>query len=440
MKKLIQNILLITSIILISGCDNTNLRLPTNEPIIDENLPVIDHANVKIMPDMAAMALEWKATPTQDVIGYYIYRSELLKDGQSLVKIATINNKYTSHYLDDNLLPDTKYLYAFSSINQHGHESQASIPVLANTSPRFSSVSFLTAVNELPRQIKVLWRPHSNQRVQEYIIQRSNTDSAKWKNIKTIDSRLKVEHIDKGLADDAFFSYRIVSVTFDGIKSKPSDIVKARTKVLPLNITNLTATLEEPKKITLTWDILEDISDVAYYNIHAASSEGGYFHQIVKAKANTNTYEHAIQEDGLIKFYKITTVDKDKLESLKPKDAAIGRTLDSPASPVITLAQIQNDTVILNWESSDDRAVSFNIYKSINTGYFSKDTTKIDTVKTKRFEDKDIVRGVTYDYSFEAIDKFGLVSKRTPPTSLSITKLAKIPTQEETPNATSTSN
>jgi len=440
MKKLIQNILLITSIILISGCNNKNLKLPINEPIIDENLPTLDLDSIKIMPDMAAMALEWKAIPTQDVKGYNIYRSNLLKDGQKLKRIATINSKYTSHYLDDNLIPDTKYLYAFSSINQHGHESKSTHPILANTSPRFNSVSFLTAVNELPRQIKVLWRPHTNQRVKKYIIQRSNPDTAEWKTIKTINSRLKVEHIDKGLADESFFSYRIISVTYDGIKSKPSQIVKARTKILPLNITNLTATLEEPRKITLTWDILEDISDVAYYNIHASSSEGGYFHQIVKANANANTYEHIIQEDGLIKFYKITTVDKDDLESLKPKSAAIGRTLNAPASPTIALAQIQNDTVILNWAPSDDRAVSYNIYKSINTGYFSKDTKKIDNVKTMRFEDKDIVRGVTYDYSFESIDKFGLVSKRTPPASLSIPKQVKTPKQEETPNATYTSN
>ncbi len=92
MKKLIQNILLIGSIIFISGCDNNNLSLPTDKPKIDESLPILDVATIKFIPDMTSIALEWKATDVHSVKGYHIYRANIQEEGQKLKRVATVKN------------------------------------------------------------------------------------------------------------------------------------------------------------------------------------------------------------------------------------------------------------------------------------------------------------------------------------------------------------
>ncbi len=434
MKKLIQSILLIASIILISGCETKNLPIGLSKPKVNENLPIVDAATIKTIPDMTSIAIEWKAITIPEVKGYYIYRSDIQKDGQKLQRVATIDSKYTSHHLDKKLESGTQYIYAISTVGLHDFESIASQSISANTKKRFESVSFISAINELPRQIKILWRPHSNERVAKYLIQRRTNETSKWKTIKSIKSRLEVEYIDTKLKDNESFSYRIIAVTFDDIESLPSQIVKAKTKSLPNSVIDIKATIDQPQKIIVSWTTPEDISDIAYYYIYSSDNQNKYFTKLIKARADTNTYDHLIPSNGKMKFYKITTVDKDELESSKNMAAVLGKTLNEPSRPIVTLAQIQDDQVILNWKPSDSRAVSYNIYKSIKEGMFSKKTVVINNITDVRFEDKDIVRGVTYEYSIEAIDEFGLLSKKTPPTALTIPKLPEVE------NATPSSN
>ncbi len=423
MKKLILNTLLTALIVLISGCDTQNLPLPSTKPKINENLPSVDAATIKTIPDMSSIAIEWKALLDHNIKGYYIYRANIQKDGQKLKRIDSVKGKYSSHFLDKDLEPSTQYLYAISSFDANDFESIPSQSITANTKKRFESVSFLTATSNLPRQVKILWRPHQNERVAKYHIQKRNEETSKWRRVKTIKSRLEVEYIDRNLDDNTAYAYRIKAITFDGIKSLPSKIVKAKTKPLPNKVSNIKATLDLPRKITLTWEPLEDKSDVAYYKIYSSDSQDGSFKELAKAKAESNTYDNLIKKDGKIKFYKITTVDKDGLESSKKVPSTIGKTLDISEKPVITLAMIENDKVILNWVNGGNRDVTYSIHKTTKEGFISSKTETIANVTDLRFEDDDIVRGVTYEYSIEAVDINGISSGKTQPTTLTIPKL-----------------
>lgn len=425
MKKLIQKILLTVSIILISGCTVNNPIAPTSKPKIDENLPTIDPSSIRMIPDMKSIAIEWKGTVDPSTHGYNLYRSNVQIDGSKLKRIEQITNKYTSHFLDEDLEPSTQYVYSISTIGKNGTESRASQSSVITTKPRFESVSFLTAVNELPRQIKILWRPHTNQRVNQYIIQKRSEDGSKWSRIARVKPRLQVEYIDKNLKDNTKYTYRIVSETFDRIKSKPSKIVTAMTKALPHPVQNIKATYDLARKIKLTWEALEDISDIAYYQVYSSDNKDGTFETLAQVAPSDNTFIDMVNKDGIIKYYKVITVDKDELESSKKVNSTMGKTLDIPSQPIITLAQIQGDSVILNWISNDNRTVGYNIYKTIQKNYFDSKSTVISNISDLRFEDKDIVRGVTYKYSIQSIDENGLLSSKTPPATLIIPKLVK---------------
>ena len=432
MKKLIQSIFLVVSIIFINGCEINNVSVPTSKPQISQNLPIIDVDNIKAISDMSTIALEWKGISEAGVYGYHIYRSNLNIDNQQLKRVATIKNKYSSHYLDNNLKPNTQYLYAISTIGARDTESVASQSISVDTKPRLKSVSFITSVSNLPRQIKVLWRPHSNPKVSKYIIERSIHGLSTFKKIKTIRKRLIVEYIDSELEDNTEYAYRIKAVTFDKIQSLDSAVTRARTKALPTSITNITATTDLPKMIKLNWIKPDNIQDIISYVIYVSNSKDGDFSKVVRLNSfNTTVWEHKVNKDDKVQFYKVTTIDKDNLESSKNISPIMGKTLGIPAQPVITLAMIQDGKIVLNWQAGDKRTVAYNIQKVIKNNFLSSQKKIISNVKDGRFEDQDILRGVTYSYKIEAIGQNGLISKQTPPTILTIPKLIK------TTNATS---
>ena len=421
MKKLITSLFLVGLLAVFSGCEK-ELEVAA-KPKIDISLPVVESSSIKTMQDFTSIALEWKSIDAAQAQGYLIYRSDMQKDGQSFKRVATIKNKYATHHLDKGLEMGHKYSYSVSLLGINGIESNPSSPVTVSTKPHFKSVSLIDTISNLPRQIKVLWRPHTNARVAKYIIQRSTPTTAKWEELTVVKDRYNVEYIDEKLGDNEIYLYRIKAETFDGIVSTPSVLSSATTKPLPGQIKALEATRDIPRKIQLSWGASKT-KDVVSHNIYRASSVDGTFNKISHALAEHNGFDDLINEDGKIYFYKITTVDKDSLESkIDELSPTMGSTLSKPRMPQITLAQIQGNKIILNWESSDDRTVSFNIFKSSKEGWKSSEKVMIANTKELRFEDPDVVRGVEYRYSIQSVDQHGLVSKQTEELSSMLPKL-----------------
>jgi len=420
-KKLATSLFLISLLAIFSGCEKE--LAVASKPKIDINLPIVQADSIKTMQDFTSIALEWKSIDIAEAKGYLIYRSDMQKDGQSFKRVATVKNKYATHYLDKDLQMGHKYSYTISLLGMDGIESSPSSPITASTKPHFKSVSLIDTISNLPRQIKILWRPHTNSRVSEYIIQRTTPVTAKWEDLAVVKDRYNVEYIDKNLGDNEIYLYRIKAVTYDNIISTPSVLSSATTKPLPGQIKALEATRDMPRKIELSWGASKT-QDVVSYNIYRAPSVDGSFSKISHALAEHNRFTDLINEDGKIYFYKITTVDKDNLESkIDELVPTMGSTLAKPKMPQITLAQIQGNKIILNWESSDDRTISFNIFKSAKEGWNLSDKKMIANTKELRFEDPDVVRGVEYRYSIQSVDEHGLVSKQTEELSSMLPKL-----------------
>ena len=422
MRKSIASILSVGLIVLISGCQK-DLNTPV-KPKIDESLPIVETASIKHIPDINAIALEWRKIDIARASGYYIIRADMQTDGK-FKRVATVKNKFATHYLDTGLEPNSKYGYKLALTTHKGFESRASDTVIVSTLPNFESVSLIESISNLPRQIKILWRPHSNPRVAEYIIERTSPTESKWKKIATIENRLNAEYIDLDLKDNEIFMYRIKAVTFDGIVSNVSKITSATTKSLPGQIKELVATTNLPKKIQLSWGKSET-QDVVSYNIYRSSSATGSYSKLATAPVGHNRFDDIIEEDGEIYFYKITTVDKDQLESKEENVVPVmGSTLAKPRMPQITLAMIEGNKMILNWIATDDRTVSYNIYKISKENWATSKEILIPNVTGLRFEDPDVVRGVQYGYKLQAVDKHGLLSETTDKSTLLLPKIVK---------------
>ncbi|MCW1360219.1 ferrous iron transporter A [Campylobacter jejuni] len=366
---------------------------------INASLPKIE--NLKSMSDMSNVAFEWQPLYDQNIDGFYLYRSSEQKPEFKLV--AQIKNKFQTHYVDDDLEPGTKYYYTLKTFNNQKHISEQGAVVEVMTEPRFDSVTFAQAITNLPGKTKLIWRPHTDLRVKSYIIERSRSAENKFEKIAEVRNRLNAEYIDENLKPNESFDYRIICVTFDGIKSNPSQIINSTTKALPPQVEHLSASQDAANKIILTWDSVP-YEDFDYYKVYATSSS--FLPYTTIAKTQTNSYEDYIQGVDETKYYKVTMVDKDGLESPMPKEGVQGKTLSSPLAPSIILSAIREDGVELEWADGDNRASEYTLKR-----YGGKQDAIFKGLKDKRFKDTTIEAGVSYTYEVIAIDQYGLESK-----------------------------
>ncbi|WP_034969261.1 fibronectin type III domain-containing protein [Campylobacter mucosalis] len=172
----------------------------------------------------------------------------------------------------------------------------------------------------------------------------------------------------------------------------------------PRGVSNVTASKNAPKKIVLTWDSVM-FDDFSHYKIYRTSSKILPYRNI--AKTDKNVFEDLVNKNGEQMYYKITVVDKDGLESLKPNEPTIGSTLSSPEAPVLSQARFDGSSVYLSWNATN-RAVSYTILRS---GGESKKT--INGINDTSYIDSSIKIGEKYSYKVVGVDEYGISSEHS---------------------------
>ena len=334
--------------------------------------------------------------------GYYIQRYDFKH--KKWIQIATINNPFKSIYVDTNLKPAHIYKYKIATFDNKGIPSLAK-EVQTSTLPPLSAVIPLEAKPINKGSIKLIFRPHPNERVYKYIIQRFNDKKAKWEEIDTLTPRLNVEYIDTGLKDGKIYKYRIFAISFDDIKSIPSKTIVVSTYPKPPVVLNITATTNLPKKIVVKFS---PVKNAKYYKIYISDSpnSGFRFYKITK----TTTFVDKINKDGFIRYYKVTAVSKYNTESLLNETPSVmGETLPKPATPIVSTNRYSN-TIEFIFTSPDNRAVKYLIIKKEKTGLF-KSVEKRFISNSNRFIDT-INPKHSYEYKIYEVDKYGLISQK----------------------------
>jgi len=405
MKQFVLPTLAVT-LLLFSGC--TTEPTPAAEPVIDPTLPKVSINGH--LESMTTVAFEWKPNVDPRVNGYYVYRSDPKSEDQKLSRHATLETRFVSHYVDTELKPNTGYEYRFSSFNKKLQESDASKTFRVTTKPVINSVSFFDSIGNMPRMAKLIWRPHDNPSVRGYILERQVIEKPEWEEIAEIDNRLQAEYIDKDLDDNRVYKYRLRAITFQDIKSTPSDIAKVTTKPLPLTISGLKASTNLAKRIELSWTASKE-KDIAYYNIYRSDSgDGSYDYHV---KLNETKYIDEIEEDGKNYFYKITAVDKDGLEGIKQVSPTHGLTLAKPAKPTFSDALVKNNSAVLSWNNNDSRTKTYTVIKTTKESWINSTSQEITNISDTTYTDKDLLPDVQYQYQVMAVDEFGVSSEPT---------------------------
>ena len=389
MKKLA---IYLSTLLLITGCAINNKPAPKSNP----NLPKVKKFSA--YPDRNAIALKWSTVPQMS--GYYIQKLD--NKTHKWTMLATINDSYRSLYVDTNLKPSTKYSYKIATFDKNKVPSLAK-EVSQTTLPAITQVIPLEVKPLKKGMVKIIFRPHVNERVEGYIIQRFDDKEAKWNDIANLTPRYNVEFIDRDLADGKIYKYRIIAYTFDGLKSAPSKTIVVSTYPKPPIVQNVTATHDLPRKIVLKWS---PVKGAKYYKIYTKGFLGFSYTPIAKTAATT--YTDKVNKDGITKYYKVTAVSVHDTESLLSKSPEVmGQTLPVPAKPLVS-TNISPNGVELIFSSPDDRAVKYLVVKK--EGMFGGKEEKF-IVKGNKFFDNKIKHKHSYTYKIFAVDKYGLISK-----------------------------
>ena len=389
-----------------AGCSTKSLNLPDSQPQVRSDLPKV--TQIRSIASMTAIGLEWKMVPDLSIEGYDIYRLDPGSEDKKLKRVARIDDRYSTHYVDTKLKPGTEYIYQMATYDKNGDESLQSAPHRVRTAPMIPSVSFVRAITQLPHRIKLIWRPHQDFRVVGYVIERADVrHPEKWEKIATVKNRLSAEYMDKNLGDGVVYMYRVRCKLCNGLITPPSEAVKAITKPLPLPPVEIHATHDLPRMIRVTWKP-SPTPDVVYYKVYRAPFAIGFY--TYRAKVKGTEFDDRIGEDGKEYYYKVTAVDKDGLESEMPEAPVVGATLGRPLPPLVTTAQVVGGHVELAWQPRDDRARGYEVIRSHWDGLIKKKKI-FKNLTQPHLSDLSVSPGVKYTYQVIEIDANGIKSE-----------------------------
>lgn len=383
--------------LLISACSNTISSLQGGE---SKNLSIVQ--NIKTIVDVNSVGFEWDLVNDSAVEGFVLYRSSNNKDFQ---EVAFIANPIATHFVDVGLVPETQYQYYFLSVSDNYYSSRSKI-IDVKTS-FIDSIENLYASNDYPKKVKLLWTPHSNPSVSEYLVQK-NIDG-EFKTIASINNRLLVEYIDYDLEDGANYQYRIIAKDFLGNPSRPSKIITAKTKQKPKLSTKLSVTNHLPNDIVLSWT---KNNDARYYKIYRSNTNDGIYKLI--GESSKLEFIDNIGKQGQSYFYKLSVVDFNDIES-ELSSFVKGSTKAPLGKPIISKGYVDKKGAQIMWEP-DSRASYFFVNRK--KGIFGK----IEKFKVTQnsFSDKDVKVGDEYTYYVTAVDEYGIESSPSEEISLSI--------------------
>jgi len=215
-RKAICTIALLLSAILFSGCATQGILAIGS----DKTLPRI--TNVKHIVGKSSVGFEWPAIKDSRVKGIKIYRAipQSTKD-QKYTKIASIDDRYATHFVDRSITSNQTYLYTFTTYSLL-KESLPGTVIKVQTLEAFEPVGFIKTYNRDKGVVKILWNPHPNAEISGYIIERK-ISGGKWKYLAQIRGRLMPEYVDKSAAIGYTYSYRVIARSSSGVKALPSE-------------------------------------------------------------------------------------------------------------------------------------------------------------------------------------------------------------------------
>jgi len=199
----------------LSGCSTQGILAIGS----DKTLPRITQINYLV--GKSSVGFEWPAIKDNRVKGIKVYRAiPQNTKNQRYSIIATIDDRYATHFVDRHIAPNQTYLYTFTTYSLL-KESLPGKVIRVQTHEAFEPVSFIKTYISDKGVVKILWNPHPDPEISAYIIERKIA-GGDWKYLATVRGRLMPEYIDKSAAIGYTYAYRVIARSSSGVRALPS--------------------------------------------------------------------------------------------------------------------------------------------------------------------------------------------------------------------------
>lgn len=337
--------------------------------------------------------LAWTKVP--GVYGYQLYRKA--SAGGSFQKIATLVGASNISFFDYDLTPGVNYQYrvrAYYKLNAGNRYSSYSPTLDAPTDTL--SVDNLKSTKQTTDFIKLKWA--GNDDAAGYAIYQS-TDGSSYKLIAEVDGDT-LSYTHKNLKPGKKYYYQVRS----GVLSSKGSMIYESKKTAP---TIVVATLcEAPVKIKVSKNKTNSLklswkktSGASGYEVYQYNTSSKKYKKIATVKGASST-------SYTVKKLKSATTYRFKIRCYKTvEDTAhysaysdIIYTATTPDKVTMLTYKSTKNSVTLSWKKSA-RATGYIVYR-YNTK--TKKYTKLATIKTNKYTDKNLSKNKTYKYKIVA--------------------------------------
>jgi len=315
--------------------------------------------------EVRCVPLAWEASPETDVIRYEVYQARAA--GGPFKHIGGVQGRTNTQYIDGGANPGTledegTYFYRVRAFNDVTAESADSETAQAITRAVPPVIQQVTTVSARPREVPVSWAASPDTSVIGYEVWRATADSDDWEQIVRLNSHDVTSFLDRGgekdgtklglLKDGTEYQYKVISFNTANIRSSASKSVKAKTKVLPVPPSGLTATTQLAHTIRLTWKANPE-KDVNSYWVEASKEPDGSFRKLAVVNGTEDaalTADDPELNPNTIKYYRIKALDKEGLES-EWSEVIKGSSKPLPDAPTDLRAEPDGNMIRVTWKA-----------------------------------------------------------------------------------------
>lgn len=399
-----------------------------------------------VIPEHEQIVIKWSKEANNPFFsGYYIERSadegRTFKRLNSEPLITSDSEEFDEFnifhmYSDKDVVPGQKYAYRIVGITPFADEGNPSeivhTEVLDNSGPK--PPSQVESKDQLNGSIKISWEAVDISPDQiGYQVWRSDQPTGPFYPIhETPLPNISREYIDLTPVPIRSNYYIVYAVNSNGNKSgSPISMAVWYDNTPPDKPEGLAGYIDTTGLVTLAW-VYGKEADLNGYFIYWSNGPDREFYPISDRPVEGNIFLDSINLRTSTEkiYYKIIAVDfnmnqsepSDVLELEKPD-------LNPPARPMLTDAKAYTDSIFIAWSPSpSEDVVAYQILRKLSGAekYDILDTrTDLENLK---FMDKNVQRGVTYQYAIIAIDDAMHYSELSEPyTITSLRGMRRIP-------------
>ncbi|HOG16112.1 MAG TPA: hypothetical protein PLB96_02105 [Syntrophales bacterium] len=326
--------------------------------------------------------LSWEDSPDTRPAGYEVFRS-----AQEAGPYVKIGESTKPEYADQDLESGKTYFYKVRAFDARGGRSDYSAVVSAETAPTPNPPVILRTESHV-RSIMLTWSPNPSSsgdpaKLVGYKLYRAKVEEGPYREVAnilgkdlgigidsatTLDKLLKVNVLDKGLADGEDYFYKVTACNEKNLESEFSASLKGRS--LPV-VSGLAAQGDMIREILLRWNPL-DSPFTKGYSIYRSTSENADFKKIRRLDSYDVGADKKIaftDRDGLgdkIRYYYCVTAFEEGDQETSASVTVSAVTRGKPPTPQGFKAQSGLvKRIELSWApSTADDVEGYNLYWS----------------------------------------------------------------------------